>query len=57
MCRHPFSITSAPQDDYLSVHIKSLGDWTKAIKGVFSEVLFTSKSLIISFINLEVEER
>ncbi|CAE6225652.1 unnamed protein product [Arabidopsis arenosa] len=36
--RHPFSITSAPQDDYLSVHIKSLGDWTKAIKGVFSEV-------------------
>ncbi|XP_023635686.1 putative respiratory burst oxidase homolog protein G isoform X2 [Capsella rubella] len=35
---HPFSITSAPQEDYLSVHIKSLGDWTKAIKGVFSEV-------------------
>ncbi|KAG7536840.1 Ferric reductase NAD binding domain [Arabidopsis suecica] len=35
---HPFSITSAPQDDYLSVHIKSLGDWTKVIKGVFSEV-------------------
>ncbi|ESQ54797.1 hypothetical protein EUTSA_v10024426mg [Eutrema salsugineum] len=38
---HPFSITSAPQDDYLSVHIKSLGDWTKAIKRVFAEV--TSK--------------
>ncbi|EFH41797.1 predicted protein [Arabidopsis lyrata subsp. lyrata] len=35
---HPFSITSAPHDEYLSVHIKSLGDWTKAIKGVFSEV-------------------
>ncbi|XP_024005288.1 putative respiratory burst oxidase homolog protein G isoform X3 [Eutrema salsugineum] len=35
---HPFSITSAPQDDYLSVHIKSLGDWTKAIKRVFAEV-------------------
>ncbi|CAN8325858.1 unnamed protein product [Cochlearia groenlandica] len=38
---HPFSITSSPQDDYLSVHIKSAGDWTKALKGVFSEV--TSK--------------
>ncbi|KAL0659729.1 hypothetical protein Bca4012_080314 [Brassica carinata] len=37
--RHPFSITSAPQDDYLSVHIKVNGDWTKAIKGVFSEVI------------------
>ncbi|XP_010536571.1 PREDICTED: respiratory burst oxidase homolog protein C [Tarenaya hassleriana] len=35
---HPFSITSAPQDDYLSVHIKCLGDWTRALKGVFSEV-------------------
>ncbi|KAL1201199.1 putative respiratory burst oxidase protein G [Cardamine amara subsp. amara] len=35
---HPFSITSSPQDDYLSVHIKSLGDWTKALKGVFSKV-------------------
>ncbi|KAL0738939.1 hypothetical protein Bca4012_015149 [Brassica carinata] len=38
---HPFSITSAPHDGYLSVHIKSTGDWTKAIKEVFSEV--TSK--------------
>ncbi|CAN8302342.1 unnamed protein product [Cochlearia groenlandica] len=35
---HPFSITSAPQDDYLSVHIRVLGDWTRALKGVFSEV-------------------
>ncbi|XWS28910.1 hypothetical protein CRYUN_Cryun25bG0112300 [Craigia yunnanensis] len=25
---HPFSITSAPKDDYLSVHIRTLGDWT-----------------------------
>ncbi|XP_010442586.1 PREDICTED: respiratory burst oxidase homolog protein C-like [Camelina sativa] len=35
---HPFSITAAPQDDYLSVHIRVLGDWTRALKGVFSEV-------------------
>ncbi|KAJ0988701.1 hypothetical protein J5N97_007057 [Dioscorea zingiberensis] len=35
---HPFSITSAPQDDYLSVHIRTLGDWTRQLKAVFSEV-------------------
>ncbi|XP_010261399.1 PREDICTED: respiratory burst oxidase homolog protein A [Nelumbo nucifera] len=35
---HPFSITSAPDDDYLSIHIRQLGDWTKEIKRVFSEV-------------------
>ncbi|KAL7617361.1 respiratory burst oxidase homolog protein C [Lactuca sativa] len=35
---HPFSITSAPGDDYLSVHIRTLGDWTRQLKVVFSEV-------------------
>lgn len=55
--RHPFSITSAPQDDHLSVHIKSLGDWTKALKELFSEVLFTSKSLKLCIFSLEVRER
>ncbi|KAI9156911.1 hypothetical protein LWI28_013992 [Acer negundo] len=35
---HPFSITSAPGDDYLSVHIRTLGDWTRQLKNVFSEV-------------------
>ncbi|CAA7396022.1 unnamed protein product [Spirodela intermedia] len=34
---HPFSITSAPEDDYLSVHIRTLGDWTRQLKVVFSE--------------------
>ncbi|PON84170.1 Respiratory burst oxidase [Trema orientale] len=32
---HPFSITSAPGDDYLSVHIKSLGDWTTELRSRF----------------------
>ncbi|KAJ8633981.1 hypothetical protein MRB53_027317 [Persea americana] len=36
---HPFSITSAPRDDYVSVHIRTLGDWTRQLKTVFSEVL------------------
>lgn len=35
---HPFSITSAPGDEYLSVHIRTLGDWTRQLKIVFSEV-------------------
>ncbi|KAL6177319.1 hypothetical protein ACLB2K_048845 [Fragaria x ananassa] len=34
---HPFSITSAPGDDYLSVHIRQLGDWTQELNRVFSE--------------------
>ncbi|XP_061369910.1 respiratory burst oxidase homolog protein C-like isoform X2 [Gastrolobium bilobum] len=34
---HPFSITSAPDDDYLSVHIKILGDWTRSLKATFSK--------------------
>ncbi|CAN6997464.1 unnamed protein product [Brassica rapa subsp. trilocularis] len=29
---HPFSITSAPQDEDLSIHIKVAGDWTNALK-------------------------
>ncbi|KAJ4728925.1 putative Respiratory burst oxidase [Melia azedarach] len=35
---HPFSITSAPGDDCLSVHIRTLGDWTQQLRAVFSEV-------------------
>lgn len=36
--RHPFSITSAPGDDYLSVHIRTLGDWTTELKNRFALV-------------------
>ncbi|KAK4410684.1 Respiratory burst oxidaseprotein C [Sesamum angolense] len=35
---HPFSITSAPMDDYVSVHIRTLGDWTRQLRTVFSQV-------------------
>ncbi|CAK7352320.1 unnamed protein product [Dovyalis caffra] len=34
---HPFSITSAPGDDYLSVHIRIVGDWTEELHRVFTE--------------------
>lgn len=36
--RHPFSITSAPGDDFLSVHIRTLGDWTTELKNIFEPV-------------------
>nr|WOW72676.1 ferric reductase [Mangifera indica] len=34
---HPFSITSAPGDHYLSVHIRTLGDWTTELKERFEQ--------------------
>ncbi|KAJ1268713.1 hypothetical protein BS78_07G156100 [Paspalum vaginatum] len=38
---HPFSITSAPGDDYISVHIQTKGDWTQELKHIFVENYFT----------------
>ena len=28
---HPFTLTSAPEEDYISVHIRCVGDFTKAL--------------------------
>ncbi|KAF7110626.1 hypothetical protein CFC21_110710 [Triticum aestivum] len=36
---HPFSLTSAPDDDYLSIHIRSLGDWSYHVYDMFHEAL------------------
>ncbi|KAL0877021.1 hypothetical protein Bca101_026726 [Brassica carinata] len=35
---HPFSITSSPGDDYLTIHIRQLGDWTEGIKKAFQVI-------------------
>ncbi|VAH19965.1 unnamed protein product [Triticum turgidum subsp. durum] len=35
---HPFSITSAPEDDCVNVHIKALGDWTEDLRDAFLKV-------------------
>ncbi|XP_060040707.1 NADPH oxidase 3, partial [Erinaceus europaeus] len=32
---HPFTLTSAPQEDFFSVHIQAAGDWTGALCKVF----------------------
>lgn len=29
---HPFTLTSAPEEDYFSVHIRCRGDWTSALR-------------------------
>ncbi|GMN54279.1 hypothetical protein TIFTF001_023409 [Ficus carica] len=34
---HPFSLTSGPEDEYLSVHIRTLGDWSYQIYNLFQE--------------------
>ncbi|XP_057521923.1 respiratory burst oxidase homolog protein A-like [Amaranthus tricolor] len=34
---HPFSITSAPGDDFLSIHVRKLGDWTQELQRVFKD--------------------
>lgn len=33
---HPFTITSSPLDDFLSLHIRAAGDWTKKLYAQFS---------------------
>ncbi|CAL4906212.1 unnamed protein product [Urochloa decumbens] len=35
---HPFTITSAPGDEYLSMHIRCRGDWTTSFRALFSQV-------------------
>uniref|UniRef100_A0A8C4Q1U1 Cytochrome b-245 beta chain n=1 Tax=Eptatretus burgeri TaxID=7764 RepID=A0A8C4Q1U1_EPTBU len=31
---HPFTLTSAPEDDYFSVHVRVVGDWTEGLAKV-----------------------
>ncbi|KAJ8458478.1 hypothetical protein OPV22_031404 [Ensete ventricosum] len=40
---HPFSLTSAPEDDHLGLHIRSLGDWSCQIYSLFQEALVSRK--------------
>ena len=37
---HPFTISSPPENsDVLTLHIRAVGDWTKALYGYFEERL------------------
>lgn len=28
---HPFTLTSAPEEDFFSIHIRIVGDWTEGL--------------------------
>ena len=32
---HPFTLTSAPENDFMMVHIRAAGDWTKEVHRLF----------------------
>ncbi|GJN13159.1 hypothetical protein PR202_ga31500 [Eleusine coracana subsp. coracana] len=43
---HPFSLTSAPDDHHLSIHIRSLGDWSYQMYDEFQQALLSSNSVL-----------
>jgi respiratory burst oxidase len=42
---HPFTISSAPEDKYLSLHIRKAGDWTGALYALLDTLQTQHKSL------------
>lgn len=66
---HPFTLTSAPHEDLLSLHIRAVGPWTMSIRRIYdpdmlkshtlpkvglTDILPTFKSLpIVSFIAIQ----
>ncbi|CAJ1058866.1 NADPH oxidase 1 [Xyrichtys novacula] len=35
---HPFTMTSAPEEDFLSIHIRSAGDWTDKLISIMQQL-------------------
>lgn len=35
---HPFTLTSCPSDDDISIHIRAIGPWTNALRSIFKDV-------------------
>ncbi|OIT05081.1 PREDICTED: putative respiratory burst oxidase homolog protein H isoform X1 [Nicotiana attenuata] len=52
---HPFSITSAPDDKYLSVHIRTLGDWTTELRTRFQKACQPTQSRTKNLIRMETK--
>ncbi len=42
---HPFTISSAPHEDNLSVHVRVVGRWTRKLAAVYSVAAVESKTL------------
>nr|XP_009683266.1 PREDICTED: NADPH oxidase 1 [Struthio camelus australis] len=34
---HPFTLTSAPEEDFFSIHIRVAGDWTESVINIFQQ--------------------
>lgn len=34
---HPFTLTSAPEEDFFSIHIRAAGDWTENLIRAFEQ--------------------
>ncbi|XP_029785607.1 NADPH oxidase 1 isoform X4 [Suricata suricatta] len=34
---HPFTLTSAPEEDFFSIHIRAVGDWTESLIRAFEQ--------------------
>lgn len=34
---HPFTLTSAPEEDFFSIHIRMAGDWTERLIDTFQQ--------------------
>ncbi|KAJ7294654.1 hypothetical protein O6H91_21G005900 [Diphasiastrum complanatum] len=53
---HPFSITSAPGDKYLSVHIRIYGDWTEEMRGTFAKAIESVQNSSFQAANAEIDQ-
>ncbi|XP_021761499.1 respiratory burst oxidase homolog protein A-like isoform X1 [Chenopodium quinoa] len=38
---HPFSLTSGPNDNHLSIHVRTLGDWSYQIHNLFHQAMMS----------------
>ncbi|CAF2114629.1 respiratory burst oxidase homolog protein E-like [Brassica napus] len=59
---HPFSITSAPGDEQLSVHIRTQGDWTEELQRVLTvgkdlSTCVTGRTKFAAHCNIDLQDR
>jgi predicted ferric reductase len=50
---HPFTLTSAPHEDFVEMHVRALGDWTTALATLFKERIQERKA---KYLEIEVSK-
>jgi len=53
---HPFTLTSAPHDNFMECHIRGLGDWTNELIRLFKEAQLAQKTIDEQLQSGNVEE-